>query len=99
MLLSMFERFTQRARQVIVLAQEEARGLRHNYIVSEHELLGLVREREGIAARLLDGLGIAAFLRAGRNRRTRTFSLRRATTCAPRANGRVARTIAGAAAN
>jgi hypothetical protein len=55
----MFERFTQQARQVIVFAQEEARGLRHSYIGTEHELLGLVREREGIAAQVLDGLGIS----------------------------------------
>src|SRR6266567_7706108 len=49
----MFERFTERARQVVVLAQEEARILRHNYIGTEHILLGLVRENEGVAARIL----------------------------------------------
>jgi ATP-dependent Clp protease ATP-binding subunit ClpA len=49
----MFERFTERARQVVVLAQEEARALRHNYIGTEHILLGLVRENEGVAARVL----------------------------------------------
>src|SRR5437588_533079 len=49
----MFERFTERARQVVVLAQEEARTLRHNYIGTEHILLGLVRENEGVAARIL----------------------------------------------
>src|SRR5919201_1757358 len=49
----MFERFTERARQVVVLAQEEARTLKHNYIGTEHILLGLVREEEGVAARIL----------------------------------------------
>src|SRR5215217_3076254 len=50
---TMFERFTERARQVVVLAQEEARTLKHNYIGTEHILLGLVRENEGVAARIL----------------------------------------------
>ena len=54
----MFERFTERARQVIVLAQDEARHLRHNYIGTEHILVGLLREEEGIAARVLVQLGI-----------------------------------------
>ena len=54
----MFERFTERARQVVVLAQDEARALRHNYIGTEHLLLGLLREEEGIAARVLAGLGV-----------------------------------------
>src|SRR5476649_1232805 len=54
----MFERFTERARQVVVLAQEEARALKHNYIGTEHILLGLLREEEGLAARVLDGLDI-----------------------------------------
>src|ERR687889_52037 len=49
----MFERFTERARQVVVLAQEEARTLNHNYIGTEHIILGLVRENEGVAARIL----------------------------------------------
>jgi len=49
----MFERFTERARQVVVLAQEEARILRHNYIGTEHVLLGLLREVDGVAARVL----------------------------------------------
>src|SRR5919202_5374586 len=49
----MFERFTERARQVVVLAQEEALTLGHNYIGTEHILLGLVRENEGVAARIL----------------------------------------------
>jgi len=48
-----FERFTERARQVVVLAQDEARALKHNYIGTEHILLGLVRENEGVAARIL----------------------------------------------
>ncbi len=48
-----FERFTELARQVVVLAQEEARTLKHNYIGTEHILLGLVRENEGVAARIL----------------------------------------------
>jgi len=46
----LFERFTERARQVVVLAQDEARALKHNYIGTEHILLGLLREEEGIAA-------------------------------------------------
>jgi Clp amino terminal domain, pathogenicity island component len=54
----MFERFTERARQVVVFAQDEARTLRHNYIGTEHLLLGLLREDEGLAARVLDSLGI-----------------------------------------
>ena len=54
----MFERFTERARQVVVLAQEEARQLKHNYIGTEHILLGLLREEEGLAARVLESLDI-----------------------------------------
>jgi ATP-dependent Clp protease ATP-binding subunit ClpA len=53
-----FERFTERARQVVVLAQEEARTLKHNYIGTEHILLGLLREEEGLAARALESLDI-----------------------------------------
>jgi len=53
-----FERFTERARQVVVLAQEEARQLKHNYIGTEHILLGLLREEEGLAARVLESLDI-----------------------------------------
>jgi hypothetical protein len=53
----MFERFTDRARRVVVLAQEEARMLNHNYIGTEHILLGLVREGEGVAAQVLQKLG------------------------------------------
>jgi Clp amino terminal domain, pathogenicity island component len=55
----MFERFTDRARRVVVLAQEEATGLKHNYIGTEHLLLGLVREREGVASEALESLGIS----------------------------------------
>ena len=55
----MFERFTDRARQVVVLAQEEARMLNHNYIGTEHILLGLIHEGEGVAARALESLGIS----------------------------------------
>ncbi|MGI8518347.1 MAG: ATP-dependent Clp protease ATP-binding subunit, partial [Acidimicrobiia bacterium] len=54
----MFERFTDRARRVVVLAQEEARLLNHSYIGTEHILLGLLNEGEGIAARALEGMGI-----------------------------------------
>jgi ATP-dependent Clp protease ATP-binding subunit ClpC len=54
----MFERFTERARQVVVLAQEEARALKHNYIGTEHLLLGLLREEEGIAAQVLTSLEV-----------------------------------------
>jgi ATP-dependent Clp protease ATP-binding subunit ClpC len=54
----LFERFTERARQVVVLAQEEARILKHNYIGTEHILLGLLREEEGLAARVLESLDI-----------------------------------------
>ncbi|MFU0520200.1 Clp protease N-terminal domain-containing protein, partial [Gardnerella swidsinskii] len=49
----MFERFTDRARRVIVLAQEEARSLQHNYIGTEHILLGLIREGEGVGTQVL----------------------------------------------
>ena len=52
----LFERFTERARQVVVLAQDEARALKHNYIGTEHILLGLLREEEGLAARVLESL-------------------------------------------
>ena len=55
----MFERFTDRARRVVVLAQEEARILNHNYIGTEHILLGLIREGEGVAAKALESLGIS----------------------------------------
>ena len=55
----MFERYTDRARRVVVLAQEEARMLNHNYIGTEHILLGLIREGEGVAAKALESLGIS----------------------------------------
>ncbi len=54
----MFQRFTDRARQVVVLAQDEARRLDHNYIGTEHILLGLIREGDGVAARTLESLRI-----------------------------------------
>ena len=55
----MFERFTDRARRVVVLAQEEARMLDHNYIGTEHILLGLVHEGEGVACQALESLGVS----------------------------------------
>ena len=55
----MFERFTDRARRVVVLAQEEARMLNHYYIGTEHILLGLIHEGEGVAAKALESLGIS----------------------------------------
>jgi ATP-dependent Clp protease ATP-binding subunit ClpA len=54
----MFERFTERARQVVVFAQGEARALKHNYIGTEHLLLGLLREEDGLAARVLDSFDV-----------------------------------------
>jgi hypothetical protein len=54
----MFERFNEPARQVVVLAQEEARTLKHNYLGTEHILLGLLREEEGLAAQALESLDI-----------------------------------------
>ncbi|HET7568622.1 MAG TPA: Clp protease N-terminal domain-containing protein [Gaiellaceae bacterium] len=55
----MFERFTERARQVVVLAQDEARALGHSFVGTEHLLLGLLREQEGIGARVLTELGVS----------------------------------------
>jgi ATP-dependent Clp protease ATP-binding subunit ClpC len=55
----MFERFTDRARRVVVLAQEEARLLNHNYVGTEHLLLGLIHEQQGVAAKALGSLGIS----------------------------------------
>ena len=55
----MFERFTDRARRVVVLAQEEARLLNHNFIGTEHVLLGMIHEGEGIAAQVLESAGIS----------------------------------------
>src|SRR5438105_15961381 len=57
--LACFERFTDRARRVVVLAQEESRMLNHNYIGTEHILLGLVHEGKGVAAKALESLGIS----------------------------------------
>src|SRR5690625_5917033 len=54
----MFERFTDRARRVVVLAQDEARLLNHNYIGTEHILLGLIHEAEGVGAKALEALGV-----------------------------------------
>jgi ATP-dependent Clp protease ATP-binding subunit ClpA len=54
----LFERFTERARQVVVLAQDEARAFKHNYIDTEHILLGLLREEEGLGGRVLESFGI-----------------------------------------
>jgi ATP-dependent Clp protease ATP-binding subunit ClpC len=67
-----FERFTEHARQVVVLAQDEARGLRRNYIGTEHILLGLVDEDEGLGVRILLDLGADADLI--RNEVTRRLS-------------------------
>jgi ATP-dependent Clp protease ATP-binding subunit ClpC len=55
----MYERLTDRARRVVVLAQEEARMLNHNYIGTEHILLGLIREGAGVAAKALESLGMS----------------------------------------
>ena len=55
----MFERFTDRARRVVVLAQDEARELNHNYIGTEHILLGLISEGDGVAAKALESMGIS----------------------------------------
>ena len=55
---SRFEKFSERARRVLSLAQEEAQRFNHNYIGTEHILLGLVRETEGVAARVLHNLGV-----------------------------------------
>jgi len=58
----MFERYTERARKVIILAQDEAVRLKHDHIGTEHLLLGLLRERESIAAKILDSFDISAEL-------------------------------------
>jgi ATP-dependent Clp protease ATP-binding subunit ClpA len=55
----MFERFTDRARRVVVLAQEEARLLNHDYVGTEHLLLGLIHEQQGVAAKALESLGVS----------------------------------------
>ena len=64
--MSMFERFTNRARRVIDLAELEARELDHTYIGTEHILLGLIREEDGVAAKALESLGVS--LEAARQR-------------------------------
>lgn len=61
----MFERFTEQARQVVILGQEEARTLKHDSIGTEHILLGLVREEQGLAARVLESLDVAVDVEAG----------------------------------
>ena len=67
----MFERFTDRARRVVVLAQEEARRLNHNYIGTEHILLGLIQEGEGHAAKALDELTCIEMIKNAPKRRAR----------------------------
>ena len=57
----LFERFTDRARRVLVLAQEEARLLNHSFIGTEHILLGLIHEGEGVAAKALESLGAVSY--------------------------------------
>lgn len=64
--MSMFERFTSRARRVIDLAELEARELDHTYVGTEHILLGLIREEDGVAAKALESLGVS--LEAARQR-------------------------------
>ena len=84
----MFERFTDRARRVVVLAQEEARMLNHNYIGTEHILLGLIHEGEGVAAKALESLGISleAVRAAGRgDHRPGPAGARAGTSPSPRA--------------
>jgi ATP-dependent Clp protease ATP-binding subunit ClpC len=73
-----FERFTDRARRAVVLAQEEARMLNHNYIGTEHLLLGLVREYDGVAGKALTSLGIS--LEAVRGQFEQTIGQGQATT-------------------
>jgi ATP-dependent Clp protease ATP-binding subunit ClpC len=68
--LSMFERFTDRARRVVVLAQEEARMLNHDYVGTEHILLALIREGGGVAAQALESLGITEERRASKSRKS-----------------------------
>jgi ATP-dependent Clp protease ATP-binding subunit ClpA len=58
--LGSFQRFTDRARRTVTLAQEEARGLGHNYVGTEHLLLGLLVEQQGLAWRVLDHMGVSA---------------------------------------
>ena len=60
-----FDKFTERARRVLTLAQEEAQRFNHNYIGTEHLLLGLVREGDGVAAKVLANLGVEVVHRGG----------------------------------
>lgn len=73
----MFERFTDRARRVVVLAQDEAKALNHNYIGTEHLLLGLISEGEGVAAKALESLDISLEAVRARWRRLLVTALRR----------------------
>lgn len=84
----MFERFTDRARRVVVLAQEEARMLNHNYIGTEHILLGLIHEGEGVAAKALESLGISLGLFASRLRRSSDRGSRPLPATSPSPRGR-----------
>ena len=95
----MFERFTDRARRVVVLAQEEARRLNHNYIGTEHILLGLIREGEGVAAQVLKKLGaelsqvrqtvIKLISSAGESKKQQAVKKQKAKTIAARAGSAV----------
>jgi ATP-dependent Clp protease ATP-binding subunit ClpC len=81
-----FERFTDRARRVLVLAQEEARLLNHSFIGTEHILLGLIHEGEGVAAKALEQLGVS--LEAVREKVEETIGLSgTAPTGSPHAEG------------
>ena len=73
----MFERFTDRARRVVVLAQEEAKRLNHDYVGTEHILLGLIHEGEGVAAKALESLGISLDAVRRRSRRLSARASRR----------------------
>ncbi|NDD25768.1 MAG: ATP-dependent Clp protease ATP-binding subunit [Actinobacteria bacterium] len=74
----MFEKFTDKARRVVVLAQEEAKSLNHNYIGTEHILLGLIHEGEGVAAKALEALGISQEAVTPRAKKVLELSLREA---------------------
>src|SRR5213596_1635323 len=69
-----FDKFTERAKKVLMLAQEEAQRFNHNYIGTEHLLLGLVREGEGVAAKVLGNLGVE--LQSAQRRRVHHWSRR-----------------------
>jgi len=83
MLDPMFERFTDRARRVLVLAQEEARLLGHNFMGTEHLLLGLIHEDKGVAARALHGLGVSLESTRREVAKTVGSSAQPSTTTAP----------------